>query len=408
MRRYVPASLWIVFILSFLFISCSKEAENPTASQQSGSTALDKTTHAKYKVVATGLNQPRGLRFGPDGYLYVSESGYGGSISTVGQCDQVPPPVGPYLGSNTGRISKIDWHGNRYTVADCLPATQTSQATGGDNTSIGDITFWGNELYALLSGAGCSHGHPEVPNGIIKVNRNGSWKLMANVSSFLKAHPVVNPEADDFEPDGDLYSMIRVGHYLYFIEANHGELDRYDLVSGTIERLTDISATQGHIVPTSIAYWRGNFYVGNLTTIPFPAGAAKILKISMDGKQVSDYATGFTTILGLRFDILGRLYVLETSTSTGQPPFLFPNSGKIKRINHPGSVEEIASGLNFPTAMTFGPDGNLYVSTSGYHSAPGTGEIVRVQIPFFWFFGPFDFDDEFAWLKNMGKKFGWN
>jgi hypothetical protein len=36
------------------------------------------------------------------------------------------------------------------------------------------------------------------------------------------------------------------------------------------------------------------------------------------------------------------------------------------RVSHSGSLETIASGLTFPTAMTFGPDGNLYVSNNGF------------------------------------------
>ncbi len=43
-------------------------------------------------VLASGLEGPRGLRFGPDGYLYVAEAGTGGTNSTVGQCTQVPGP----------------------------------------------------------------------------------------------------------------------------------------------------------------------------------------------------------------------------------------------------------------------------------------------------------------------------
>src|SRR5919202_1290292 len=57
-------------------------------------------------VFATGLDNPRGLTFGPGGQLYVAEGGKGGTNSTVGVCDQVPAPVGPYTGGFTARISK--------------------------------------------------------------------------------------------------------------------------------------------------------------------------------------------------------------------------------------------------------------------------------------------------------------
>jgi len=38
-----------------------------------------------------------------------------------------------------------------------------------------------------------------------------------------------------------------------------------------------------------------------------------------------------------------------------------PGAGDVVRINVDGSGQTIANGLIFPTAMTVGPDGNLYV-----------------------------------------------
>src|SRR5207253_4529577 len=229
-------------------------------------------------VFATGLNNPRGLKFGPNGYLYVAEAGVGGANSTVGCCEQAAG-VGPYTGSITGsRISKINANGVVTTAVDDLPSSQTSPQTGSLKMGASDVAFIGNTLYILLGGAGCSHGVPQVPampNGIIRVNANGTTDLIANLSAFLMAFPVAHPDPDDFEPDGTWYSMIAArddGNHLdlYAINPNAQELDHFSPMTGEISRVVDFSVTYpggtNWIGPTAIAMKDNDkFYVGTLT-----------------------------------------------------------------------------------------------------------------------------------------------
>jgi len=351
-----------------IFVAAAPSAANARPTVVRGTGTVSVTTYA------SGFNNPRELKFGPDGMLYVAEGGTGGSDTTAGQCTQVPAPVGPYSGSSTGgRISRVDSNGTRTTVTDQFPSSQTAPTQGNLVSGVADIAFIGNTLYAITAGSGCSHGVLGTNNGVFRVGSNGSVTMIANLSAFQKAHPVANPEPDDFEPDGTWYSMVAVRGALYAVEPNHGELDRIT-TSGSISRVADISASQGHIVPTAIAS-HGVFYVGNLNTFPITPGSSKILQITPDG-SVRTAATGFTTVLGVAFDNRARMYVLENTATAGFPS---PGHGEIVRVTG-GKKEVIVSGLNLPTGMTYGPDGALYVSVWGFGGGPGMGQVLRVRL----------------------------
>lgn len=189
---------------------------------------------------------------------------------------------------------------------------------------------------------------------------------------MVAANPGVNFDPADYTPNGNPFSMVSVNNSFYVIEPNTGVLDRINL-DGSIHRVADISATQGHIVPTAITYHNSNFFVRNLSTFPI-MGNSDIYKVTPNG-QISIYASGFSTVLSVTFDDRGRLYVLENTVGAPGPT---PGKGDVVRVDPSGERHVIVSGLNLPTAMTFGPDGRLYISNWGI-GAPGAGEILQVS-----------------------------
>jgi hypothetical protein len=326
--------------------------------------------------------------------LYVAEAGTGGTTSTQGICTQVVGPIGPYHGGSNARISKIDMSGNRTTVASGLPSTIDSNSPP-DFLGVADVAFLNNTLYAVVSGGGCSHGNASAPNSVVKISlTNGSWTTIANLSQFILANPTQYPDPEDFEPDGVPYSMIAYQDRLYIVESNRGEVLSVG-PGGEIRREIDVSASQGHIVPTTIAERNGDFYLGNLNLFPILPTTARVQTLSYNSPflglqpwidpnanapnrlKIIDSKAGFSTIVSSAFGPDGLLYLLELSPQAGYPT---PGAGKVVRINHNGDIEDIATGLIVPTGMTFGPDGRIYVSNLGA-APPGAGQIVRITLP---------------------------
>ena len=350
---------------------------------------------SEFVVVATGLNAPRGLRFGPDGDLYVAEGGTGGkTATTAAQCQQVPGPVGPYFGGNSGAVVKIDKAGKKTVVARGFPSTAAST---GDLSSVADVLFVGDQLYALIAGGGCSHGNPTSPNGIAKIDiAKGKWTLISDLSEYAMTHPGKYDDAADFEPDGVWFHFIEWHGNIVAVEPNRGVLVSVT-PNGRATELVDISASQGHIVPTALAKFEDKeIYVGNLLYFPILQRWSRILRLaptgtieaaelpgfaSAPGMYVAESKAGFTTVVGASVGPDGLLYVLELSDNSGFPA---PGNGKVVRIEHSGTITDVVTGLTVPGGIAWGPDGKLYISDLSAIPAPnyGLGRVLRFDVAF--------------------------
>jgi sugar lactone lactonase YvrE len=330
-------------------------------------------------VFASGLDYPRGLAFGPNGDLYVAQAGRGGSTTTVGICPQ-DEMVGPFRGGPSAKVVRVNPITRVVTTfADGLPSAQGNAAIPGFVLGAADVAFLGQTLYILLAGGGCAHANPETPAGVLRVDSNGSWIVIADLSAFGRAHPVANPPVD-FDPDGTWYSLAAAQGNLYALNPNSGDLERIT-PQGQISRVIDTSVKHGHFVPSALAY-HGNLYIGQLGILPVVPNSQSILKVTPSGQSKVD-VTGLTAITGMTFDNRGRLYVLEASTVAGD--VYTAGAGAVVRVNPNGTLDTIATGLTFPSGITLGPDGALYVSNFGFGSFDelplNSGQILRITIP---------------------------
>jgi hypothetical protein len=348
---------------------------------------------ANATVYASGLQGPRGLAFGRDGTLYVAEAGLGGTVLTSPKTCMQVPSIGPYKGGLTARISKIDTNGTRTTLSSGLPSAVDID---GDVLGVADVVFQNGNLYAVTAGGGCSHGNTAFPNALLQIDlKDGSWKTVANLSQALVEFPAKIPNPGDFEPDGTWYGLISSNGSLITVEPNHGQLFSVS-PGGRVNQVIDVSASQGHIVPTSLVEEQGVLYVGNLNLFPINPQWAKVMTIakgvliqnplpgfagpidSFFNWNIVSSKAGFTTIVSMKVGPDGLLYVLELSDAAGYPT---PGAGKVVRVTRSGAIQDVVTGLAVPTGMTFGPDGRLYVSNLGAAPQGTPGQILRIEVP---------------------------
>jgi hypothetical protein len=320
-------------------------------------------------VVASGLVNPRGFTFAPDGALVVAESGAvpAGFESLNGP----PTPMFRPATTTTGRVSRVDLAtGQRTSLAEGLPS---SAGSFGDTLGPADVAYLGADLYVLIS-AGPVHGWPNYPSGVYKVNADGTVRLAANLDAFNAKNPttLVPPDDEISNP----YGMVAADGALWITDGNRNQIYKAT-PDGTVTRVADLST--GHPITTGITAVPGAMITVELTAVPYVKSSGRVLRISPDG-NVETVARSPTTATGVAVSGDGTVYVVEHSVSLGQPPFLSPGTGRVARLGGDGQLTSVAEGLMFPTHARIGPDGALYVANVSVGGDGGEGQIVRINL----------------------------
>jgi hypothetical protein len=352
-------------------------------------TGVSAAHSSSLEVVASGLDNPRGLDIGHWGQIYVAEAGRGGG----GPCATDPEGMPTCLGA-TGALTKI-WHGKQRRVLESLPSL--APAGGGNAIGPSDVSLGFFNAYMTV-GLGQN---PAVRDGLgplgqglgklYRISPFGRLREVADISAFeAAANPDENTEEGGI--DSNPNSVLARPTRRYVVDAGANDLLRV----GPTGRIRTVAVFPQRIVPappgipdlpegteipmqavpTNVVQGPDHaLYVSQLTGFPFPVGAANIYRVDRRGGEPEVYASGFTNVTDLAFGPDGSLYVVEIATNgllSGDP------TGALKRVAPDGTVETIASeGLVNPYGVAISRKGDIYVSNHGTEA--GTGEVVRVH-----------------------------
>jgi hypothetical protein len=358
----------------------------PAASATTGAEGKPSVT-----VIASGLDNPRGIAVGRHGWLYVAEAGKGGD----GPCI-TGPEGGTECFGKSAALTAIPPQSHRggkpHRVVTGLPSL-AGKEDGGSAIGLHDISPAGPGLVATIGGAFNLDTRKLLGPGarlmghVVSLHpgaRAGAVKPIADLNAYEAAK---NP--DKGEVDSNPYGILATPFGAFATDAGGNDLlkvtkhGKISTVAVFGERMvpSPFPPPPSHIpmqaVPTTVTWGPdGALYVGELTGFPFVKGAARVWRIA-PGKAPKVYATGFTNIVDIAFDRWGRLLVLQISKEglfAGDP------NGALIRVDVKRGAKrtELAKGkLTFPGGVAVGGDGAIYVTNKSIFA--GGGEVLRIR-----------------------------
>ena len=345
---------------------------------------------ATLEVVASGLANPRGLNFGPEGGLYVAEAGTGGTGPCIVNSNNQFVCYG-----ETGAITRITLGGvasqaRLVTGLPSLAAPPGAAGAGGAALGPHDVEFQGRGNGFVTIGAALDPArrfndtaHPEFAavganvGRLVRFQPNGKWSFAEDLSAFEEA---ANPDGGGF--DSNPFGLLALPGRQVFTDAGGNSLNSV-AANGSITNLAffpnrTVGTATFQAVPTGVALGPdGNLYVGQLTGFPFLLGQANVYRVPANGGTPEVFASGFTKIIDLTFGSDGSLYVLQISSTGGPPPQ--GGSGSLIRVSPDGTKTTIVpanAGLAAPGGIAIDRDGSIYVTN--FSVSPNAGTVVKV------------------------------
>jgi plastocyanin len=320
----------------------------------------------RVSVYATGLYNPKGITFGPDGTLYVAESGPPGNVT-------VPLPVN-FGGSGPiglrGAVAKVPAGGGAaQPFVQHLP--NIGLYGGVEMLGAADVTFYNGTLYEVAAG------HMTVSPKLSTVSSAGKLSTVSDIGKFNNANPPPE-ENGDAVPFGNPYSMVALGKKLYISDGNYNTIIEADPATGALRNLHAFRPD-----PTTTGLTVGpdgkEIYVAQYGNAPYLPGSGEVDTITPDGTYKKGVVKGLTTPIATAFANDGTMYVLQYAAKFDSKHLRYVvNTGGLFRIGKDGSKTQIVQHLMFPTAMRFGKDGALYVTDFGNEANQGQGAVLRV------------------------------
>jgi hypothetical protein len=279
-----------------------------------------------------------GSTIGPDGALYVTDG-------------------------RAGKVLRIDrTTGATTTFAAGLPPAE------GDIGGAMDVAFIGRTAYVLVTFVGPFFGHPEVIDGIYRIERDGGATPIADIGAWSTLHP---PSTAFAVPTGVQYAMERYGNGFAVTDGHHNRVLRVSL-NGSISEL----ATFDDIVPTGLDRWGATLFMAEAGPVPHLPETGKVVALRPWSRHPSEVASGAPLLVDVEVGRWGSLYALSQGIWTW--PDLPENAGlpashgtgALVKAAH-GGFSTVIGGLDQPTSLELVGDTAFVVTL--------TGKVIRID-----------------------------